>query len=54
MLVARQQIELRLAHEDKKGTPVPAPELASSSTWLGAAGAAAAILLLSLAWTVLN
>jgi hypothetical protein len=43
---------MRLAHEDKKGTPVP--ELAASGTWLGAAGAAAAILLLSIAWTVLG
>lgn len=45
---------MRLAHEDKKGTPLRAPELASSATWLGAAGAAAAILLLSVAWTVLS
>ena len=45
---------MRLAHEDKKGTPVPAPDLASSSTWLGAAGAAVAILVLSVAWSVFN
>ena len=43
---------MRLAHGDKNGTPVP--ELATSGTWLGAVGAAAAILLLSVAWTVLS
>ncbi len=44
----------RWAHEDEKGTPVPVPALATSGTWLGAVGAAAAILLLSVAWTVLS
>lgn len=42
----------RFPHEAQKGTPVPAPDLAASDTWLGAVGAAAAILLLSVAWTV--
>lgn len=37
---------------DKEGTPLPVPELAGYSTWLGVVGAAAAVLLLSVAWTV--
>ncbi len=43
---------MRLSDLDKKGTPPRGVELATSSTWLGAVGAAAAILLLSVAWTV--
>ena len=40
---------MKLPHRDNDS---PAPELATSSTWLGAVGAVAAILLLSVAWSV--
>jgi hypothetical protein len=43
---------MRLSEPDNNGTPLPVPELAGSGTWLGVVGAAAAILLLSVAWTV--
>jgi hypothetical protein len=47
-----REFAMRLSEPDKEGTPLPVPELAGSGTWLGVVGAAAAILLLSVAWTV--